>query len=117
MPMPVHPPPLQPDNTEPSAAVAVSAILVPLEKLAEHFVPQLIPEGPLVTLPLPLPFLVTLSEKFCPDVFREPKVAVTETLEFSVTVQVPVPEHAPLQPENIELSFSRAVRTIFVPLE
>ena len=62
IPAPVHPPPLQPENTEPLAATAVRATLVSLAKLAEHVLPQLIPVGPLVTVPVPVPFLVRLSE-------------------------------------------------------
>jgi hypothetical protein len=53
---PPHPP-----KVEPEAGLAVSVTAVPLEKLALQVLPQLIPEGLLVTLPDPVPARVTLS--------------------------------------------------------
>ncbi len=44
--------PLQPPKLEPDAAVAVSVTLVPLGRVAEQAVPQLMP--PPVTVPLPV---------------------------------------------------------------
>src|SRR5207253_2271241 len=41
--------PLQPAKVEPAAAAAVRVTTVPLRKLAEHVVPQLMPAGLLVT--------------------------------------------------------------------
>jgi hypothetical protein len=115
IPMPVQPPP-QLENTEPLLAVAVSATLVALGKLAEHLLPQVMPAGLLLTVPLPVPFFVTLSVKFCADPLLGLKVAVTVMLELSVTVQLPVPEHPPpLQPENTERSLATAVRLTCVP--
>jgi hypothetical protein len=55
--VPLQPPPLQPTNTESAAGVAVKVTL-PL-KLAEQVVPQSIPAGLLVTVPLPEPLLAT----------------------------------------------------------
>ncbi len=52
--------PLQPLKVEPVAAVAVRVTGVPLSKLELQVLPQLIPAGVLVTLPLPFPLLVTL---------------------------------------------------------
>ena len=51
--------PLQLLNVEPEAAVAVKVITVLVVKLAEQVEPQLIPDGLLVTVPLPFPALVT----------------------------------------------------------
>jgi phage tail protein X len=82
VPVPVHPPPLHPANVEPSAGLAVSVTCVPLAKLAEHVDPQLIPDGLLVTVPDPVPALVTVSVKPLPEL----KVAVT------VTSAVPIGE-------------------------
>jgi hypothetical protein len=115
IPMPEQPPPLQPENTEPLAAVALRAMFVPLEKLAEHLVPQLMPAGLLVTVPVPDFAAVSLT--VCPvPVFLE-NVAVTVVSELSVMVHCPVPEHPPpLQPANTEPS-PLAVRTTLVPLE
>ena len=42
------------------------------------------------------------------------KVAVTDVAAVMLTVQVPVPLHAPDQPENIELAFGAAVSTTLV---
>ena len=60
LPVPLHAP-LQPANTEPVTGAAVSVTTVPLVKLAEHPLPQLIPVGLLVTLPAPVPARDTLS--------------------------------------------------------
>jgi hypothetical protein len=65
-PVPVQqqpPPPLHPANTNPEAGTAVSATLVPPENDREQVVPQLMPLGLLVTVPPPVPFLVTWSVK------------------------------------------------------
>ena len=42
-------------------------------------------------------------------------VAVTDRFEFIVTVQVPVPEHAPDHPANVEPVFGVAVSATTVP--
>ncbi len=53
--------PLQPANTDPLAGVAVSVTLVPELNDAEQVLPQFIPDGLLVTVPLPVPVFVTES--------------------------------------------------------
>jgi hypothetical protein len=58
--VPVHAP-VHPENVEPVTAVAVRTTAVPLEKLALHVVPQLMPDGLLVTVPVPVPTLTTVS--------------------------------------------------------
>jgi len=63
VPVPVHPPALQPVNVEPAAGVAVRVTAVPLARVAEHVVPHAIPVGELDTVPAPAPDLVTVSEK------------------------------------------------------
>lgn len=55
-PVPVQPPPLQPAKTDPEAGTAVSVTVVPPENDREQVVPQLMPLGLLVTVPLPAPF-------------------------------------------------------------
>jgi len=60
-PAPLHPPPLQPVKADVSLGAAVSVTSVPLVKLPVQVVLQAIPVGLLVTVPLPLPELVTLS--------------------------------------------------------
>ena len=62
VPVPLHAPP-QPAKLEPEVAEAVSVTLVPCVKLAVQVVPQLIPAGLELTVPAPLPFLVTLRPK------------------------------------------------------
>src|SRR5438093_12057311 len=59
IPVPLHPAPLQPLNTDPLAGVAVSVTGVPPANDALHVAPQLIPTGLLATVPLPLPAFVT----------------------------------------------------------
>ncbi len=57
-----QPVPDQPAKTEPEAGVAVSVTAVPLLRVVEQALPQLIPAGLLVTVPLPVPALATVSE-------------------------------------------------------
>jgi hypothetical protein len=57
VPVPVQPPPDQPAKTEPEAADAVSVTDIPGAYEALQVVPQLIPGGELVTVPLPVPSL------------------------------------------------------------
>src|SRR5262245_15021462 len=109
VPVPEHPPPDQPVNVAPAAGVAVSVTAVPLLKVAEHVAPQLMPAGALVTVPDPAG--MTVSAKDCTA-----KVAVTELAAFIVTVHVPVPVHAPLQPVNVAPAAGVAVSVTAVPL-
>lgn len=55
----VQPEPVQPAKVEPVAGVALKVTGVPLLYNAEQVLPQLIPAGVLVTVPLPVPALVT----------------------------------------------------------
>src|SRR5207247_4372930 len=112
VPVPEHPPPLQPVKVEPAAGVALRVITVPLAKLAVHVAPQLIPAGALVTVPLPVTDGVTVRVKVC-----SVKVAVTVVPAESVTTQVPVPEQPPpLQPAKGEPAAGVAVSVTAVPL-
>ena len=61
VPVPEQPPPLQPANTDPEDGVAVRVTTVPLENDLEQLEPQLMPEGLLVTVPVPVPDLFTWS--------------------------------------------------------
>jgi hypothetical protein len=65
VPVPLQPPPLQPENVEPAAGVAVKVTAVPLVNPAEQVLPQEMPVGALVTVPLPAPALLTVSDKLC----------------------------------------------------
>ena len=84
--VPVQPPPLQPVNVEPAAGVAVRVTAVPLGNVAEHVVPQEMPAGELVTVPLPAPALLTVSAKVLKAEGGGDRFAA-----LIVTVQVPVP--------------------------
>src|SRR5512138_3837143 len=59
LPVPVHAS-LQPANVEPDAAAAVRVTVVPLVMFAEQVDPQLMPPALEVTVPLPVPLLVTV---------------------------------------------------------
>ena len=63
VPVPEQPPPLQPVKVEPAAGTAVKATAVPLANAAEQVVPQEIPAGLLVTVPVPAPLGLTVSVK------------------------------------------------------
>jgi hypothetical protein len=53
--------PLQPSNLEPEAAVAVSVTSVPGEYVVVQLLPQLIPTGALLTVPVPVPARVMVT--------------------------------------------------------
>ena len=110
--VPEHPPPLQPENVEPVAGVAVKVTMVPVVNAVEHVAPHEIPAGALLTVPLPFPDCVTVSAKDdCT------KVAVTDMAALIVTLQVPVPvQPPPLQPENVEPAAGVPVSVTAVPL-
>jgi hypothetical protein len=108
--VPLHAP-LQPVKVEPVAGVAVSVTGTPMMYKAEQMTPQLIPPRELVTVPLPVPALVTVRVK------SGVNVAVTAVAAVSETVQVvAVPVHAPLQPVKVEPVAGAAVSVTWVPL-
>jgi len=115
VPVPLHAAfPLHPANVLPLPAVAVSVTTVPLTKFAEHVLGHAMPEGLLVTEPVPVPASVTLNAKLVVVV----NVAVTLSAALIVTVHVPVPLHAafPLHPANVLPLFGVAVSVTTVPL-
>jgi hypothetical protein len=61
VPVPEQPLPLQPVKVEPAAGVAVKVTAVPIVKGVEQVAPQEIPAGELVTVPVPVPALDTVS--------------------------------------------------------
>jgi hypothetical protein len=71
------------------------------------------PDGLLVTVPLPVPASDTVSAN-CTGVVLN--VAVTAMAELIVTEQVPVPEHAPLHPAKVDPLPATAVSVTGVPL-
>src|SRR5687768_17347656 len=70
------------------------------------------PDGDEVTVPVPVPARVTLSA----NVVAVLNVAVTARAAVIETVHAPVPEHAPLQPANVEPLDAAAVSVTDVPL-
>jgi hypothetical protein len=78
-PVPVHAP-LHPAKVDPVAATCVNVTAVPLAKLAAHAVPQLIPVGALVTVPVPVPAFVTVNVKFV----AAPTVALIVAVLFAI---------------------------------
>jgi hypothetical protein len=111
LPAPLHAPP-HPEKVEPAVGVAVNVTFVPSAKEALHVVPQLIPDGELVTVPEPVPAKVTVSVGFPPVVL---KVAVTDVFTLIVTLQVVVPLHAPPHPAKVEPPVGVAVSVTSVP--
>jgi hypothetical protein len=89
-PVPVHPPPLHPLKSEPASGAAVSVTMVPLGKLAEQLVPQLMPAGELVTVPTPLPALLTMRARVgsmpVPSRTRETVSPAPANVRFAVAV-------------------------------
>ncbi|HEY2920706.1 MAG TPA: hypothetical protein VGK77_17115 [Candidatus Binatia bacterium] len=108
----LQPWPLQPVNVESAPAVAFKVTTVPLSNNAEQVGPQLIPAGVLITLPLPVPFLVRDRENF-----------VWELSELNVALQVlatsiiifPVLHPVPLQLAKVEPAPGVADRLVSVP--
>jgi hypothetical protein len=112
VPVPEQPAPLQPLKFDPPAALAVRVTTVPLLYGAAQVAPQLIPAGLDVTVPLPVPALLTVRLNCCTA-----KLAVTLVAALMVTLQVPVPEQPPpLQPLNVDPPLAAAVRVTTVPL-
>src|SRR6185312_14623895 len=111
-PVPLQAPP-QPANAEPVSGVAVKLTTVPLAKLAEHVVPQEIPGGVLVTVPVPVPLLATVREK---GPGLAVKFALTDFAASMVTLHAPVPLQAPLQPAKVEPESGVAVKFTTAPL-
>ncbi len=71
------------------------------------------PEGVLVTVPVPVPLRETVSGNCVTGVVVN--AASTLAAAFRVTLQLPVPEHAPVQPVNVEPEVAVAVSVTLVP--
>jgi hypothetical protein len=100
VPVPLHGA-VQPAKVDPASAVAVSVTVVPAVKFTAHVVPQLIPAGLLVTVPVPVPSLPIDKECWPGGVIV--KLAVTAFAALIVMVHVPVPLHdAPLHPAKVD---------------
>jgi hypothetical protein len=87
--------PLQPANVDPPATLAVSVTLVPLLYDSEQSVPQLMPGGFELTLPVPAPARTTDSVNWpvCPTTVS---VVLAFAPELSVAVIVALPGFTPV---------------------
>src|SRR5438132_1707159 len=103
--------PLQPPKVEPPPALAVSVTTLPLSYVNTHVGPQLMPPSLEVTVPLPVPPLLTVRVNRCTL-----NVAVTDRAPLIVTVQVvsETPSH-PLQPPTTEPSPALGVSVTTLP--
>ena len=109
-PVPVQAP-LQPLNSESSAAVGISVTIVPCGYSASHAAPHSIPPGELVTVPKPLPVSATVSLNLGTGANSAP----TDLAALIVTSQAPVPVQVPLQPLNSEPMAGVALSETLVP--
>jgi hypothetical protein len=103
--------PDQPVNVEPEAAVAVKPTAVPLLRVVEQELPQLIPAGLLVTVPVPVPARFTESVY----VLMRLNTAVQFMLAFIVTVPS-LQSVSPDQFAKLEPVAGAAVNFTMVPL-
>jgi hypothetical protein len=112
VPVPVHAP-LQLANVDPVEGAAVKVTLSPWAKLPVHETVQLIPDGVLVTVPLPVPAMVSVSA----NVGLRSKVAVTVVSAPIAKVQGASPEQPPpLHPMKTDPTDDAAVNVTCVPL-
>ena len=102
--------PDQPVNDEPASGDAVSVTVAPWANVSLQMKPQAIPAGDDETEPLPVPAFATDSALNATE-----NVAVTLFAASIVNVHEPVPEHAPLQPANVELASGVAVSVTTSP--
>ena len=110
VPVPLHAPD-QPENIELAFGAAVSTTLVAYVNDATQALPQLMPVGVEVTVPVPVPAFPTVRVYE-----RMLKVAVTVAAAETAMVQAPVPLHPPpLQPAKDEPAAAAAVSTRLVP--
>jgi hypothetical protein len=110
VPVPVQAP-LQPAKLELAEGVAVNVTEAPALKDAEQVVPQSIPMGEEVTVPVPVPALETERLNVC-----KLNVAVTDLAASIETEQVPVPVQAPDHPVKVALAAGAAVNVTAVPM-
>src|SRR5664279_4014749 len=104
--------PLQTTALEPGSATALRVTALPASNSASQVPPQLIPAGELVTVPVPLPLLVTLSRWD-----SSAKAAVTSLAALIVTLHSfdPTIESQPLQTTALVLGPAAPTRITSVP--
>jgi hypothetical protein len=105
-PVPVHPP-LQPAKTKPASGVARNDTVAPAAKLLEQVVPQVTPDGVLMTVPLPFfdtESVTALMANFAVQVLFA--FIVTEPSEQSAS---------PVHPANLEFVAGTGVKITIFP--
>lgn len=108
-PVPVHAPD-QAVKVYPESAVAVTVTGVPVV-YSEQLVPQDVPAGSTVTVPLPVLEVFNLYlTAFCEN------DAVTDLFEFICTTQLPEPVQSPDQPAKVQSLAGVAVKVTGVPV-
>lgn len=112
--LPLQPPPAQLTKVELAAGVSVSVTWVPPAKLALQVGAQLIPEGLLEIVPVPVPIRLTVSTG---TFWMALKLAVTCWLALSVRLQVGLlPLQPPVHPAKDEFAAAVSVSVTWVPL-
>jgi len=112
--VPLQPPPDHPAKDEFAAGVSVRVTEVPGVKLALQVGAQLIPEGALATVPVPLPARLTVRTT---ALSISLKFALTWLLALSVKLQIELlPLQPPDHPAKEEFRAEASVRVIWVPL-
>lgn len=113
--LPLQPPPAQATKDEFVPAVSVSVTGVPLAKLVLQVGAQLIPEGLLAIVPMPVPATLTVSTGAFGGVAL--KLAITCWLALSVNVQVGLlPVQPPVHPAKSDFAAAVSVSVTWVPL-
>jgi hypothetical protein len=112
VPVPVQPPPDQPVKFASAEGEAVKVTIAPLSKENRQVAPQAIPAGEELTVPLPDPFLFTVSAKVW-----MPKLAETDRSVFMARSQrFPVVLSHPDQPVKVAPLAGAAVSLTAVPM-
>jgi hypothetical protein len=98
--------PLQPVKVDPVAGIACKLTTVPVVKLAEHVLPQSIPAGELMILPLPLPTAVIVPTLAVVRLYvvGAIELAVKVAVQFLFVFIVSEPSRqsvSPVQPANV----------------
>jgi hypothetical protein len=104
-------PPLQPAKSDPAVDEGVNVTVVPPGYVPVQSPPQVIPVGFDVTVPLPVPFLLTVTV-----IGGGITVKVAVTVVLVDTTQVPAPaQPPPFQPVKTEPASAMVVNVTFVP--
>jgi hypothetical protein len=111
-----QPVPAQAAKTEPDVGAAVNVAVVPLLKVPEQLVEQLIPAGELVMVPPPVPALVAVRLKVTTGGKLKVAVQLRLALRVTVTAGVVAAQPVPVQLAKAEPVAGAAVNVTAVPL-